>query len=124
MDILEKFNETTIPSKEAFYSNLNLENITDEDYNHTQKVWDVFKIRNLGGYHDLYVQSDALLLADVFENFRDNSIDVYELDPSCFVSAPRLAWQICLKKAEVELDLLTDNDMLLMIEKGTRGGMC
>ena len=53
MDILEKFNETTIPSKEAFYSNLNLENITDEDYNHTQKVWDVFKIRNLGGYHDL-----------------------------------------------------------------------
>ena len=124
IDILEKFNETTIPSKEAFYSNLNLENITDEDYNHTQKVWDVFKIRNLGGYHDLYVQSDALLLADVFENFRDNSIDIYELDPSYFVYVPRLAWQICLKKTEVELDLLTDNDMLLMIEKGTRGGMC
>ena len=64
------------------------------------------------------------MVADAFENFTDNSIDIYELDPSYFVSAPRLAWQICLKKTEVELDLLTDNDMLLMIEKGTRGGMC
>ena len=120
----EKFNETTITSKEAFYSNLNLEGITDENYNHTQKVWDVFKIRNLGEYHDLYVQSDTLLLADVFENFRDNCIDIYELDPSQFVSAAGLAWQAYLKKIEVELDLLLDNDMLLINEEGIRGGMC
>ena len=80
-DSWEKFNEATIPSKEAFYSNLNLEGITDEDYNHAQKIRDVFKIRNLGEYYDLYVQSDTLLLADVFENFRDNCIDIYELDP-------------------------------------------
>ena len=66
MDSWEKFNETTLPSKEAFYNNLNLEDISDEDYNHAQKVWDVFKITNLGDYYDLYVQSDTLLLADVF----------------------------------------------------------
>ena len=99
----EKFNETTITSKEAFYSNLNLEGITDEDYNHAQKIRDVFKIRNLGEYYDLYVQSDTLLLADIFENFRDKYIDIYELDPSHFVSAPGFAWQACLKKTKEEL---------------------
>ena len=101
-----------------------MEDISNEDYNHAQKVWDVFEIRNLGEYHDLYVQSDTLLLADVFENFRDKCIDIYELDPSHFVSAPGLAWQACLKKTEVELELLTDNDMLLMVEEGIRGGLC
>ena len=69
-----------------------MEDISNEDYNHAQKVWDVFEIRNLGEYHDLYVQSDTLLLADVFENFRDKCIDIYELDPSHFVFAPGLAW--------------------------------
>ena len=69
MDSWEKFDETTLPPKEAFYSNLNLEDIIDEDYRHAQKVWDVFEINNLGDYHDLYVQSDTLLLADVYENF-------------------------------------------------------
>ena len=71
MDNQEKVHETTLPPKEAFYSNLNLEDISDEDYAHAQKVWDVFKINNLGEYHDLYVQSDTLLLADVYENFRN-----------------------------------------------------
>ena len=71
MDSWERFNETSLPDKESFYSNLNLESITDEDYEHDQKVWNVFEIKNLGEYHDLYVQSDTLLLADVYENFRD-----------------------------------------------------
>ena len=71
MDSWEIFNETSLPDKESFYSNLNLESITDEDYEHDQKVWNVFEIKNLGEYHDLYVQSDTLLLADVYENFRD-----------------------------------------------------
>ena len=124
MDSWGKFNETTIPLKEAFNSNLNLEGITDEDYNHAQKVWDVFKIRNLGENHDLYVKSYTLLLANVFENFRNICIDVNELDPFPFVFAPGLGWQACFKKTEIELDLLTDNDMLLMIEKGIRGGIC
>ena len=78
----------------------------------------------IGEYHDLYVQSDTALLADVFENFRDKCIEIYELDPVHFLSAPGLAWQACLKKTQVELELLTDNDMLLMFEKGIRGGMC
>ena len=91
MDSWEKFDETTLPPKEAFYSNLNLEDISDEDYAHAQKVWDVFEIKNLGEYHDLYVQSDALLLADVYENFRNMCIDIYELDPAYSASAPGLA---------------------------------
>ena len=81
MDSWEKFNETTLPPKEAFYSNLNLEDITDKDYTHTQKVWSVFEIKNLGEYHDLFVQSDALLLSDIFENFRNMCLSMYEPDP-------------------------------------------
>ena len=75
-------------------------------------------------YHDLYVQSDTLLLADVFGNFRNTCIKVYELDPAHFVSAPRLVWQAYLKKTNIKLELLTDVDMLLMVEKGIRGGIC
>ena len=79
---------------------------------------------DIGDYHDLYVQCDTLLLADVFEKFRDTCIEIYGLDPSYFYSAPGLAWQACLKKTKVKLELLTDIDMLLMVEKGTRGGIC
>ena len=77
MDSWEKFDETTLPLKEVFYSNLNLEDISDEDYAHAQKVWDVFEIKSLGEYHDLYVQSDTLLLADVYENFKNMCLDIY-----------------------------------------------
>ena len=82
-----------------------------------EKVWDVFEIKNRGEYHDLYVQSDTLLLADVFENFRNKCLEIYELDPIYFLSEPRLAWQACLKKAEVKLELITNYGMLLMIEE-------
>ena len=78
----------------------------------------------IGEYHNLYVQSDTLLVADVFENFRNKYLEIYGLDPIYFVSAPGLAWQACLKKAEVKLELLTDYYMILMIEKGIRGGIC
>ena len=78
----------------------------------------------MGDYHDLYVQTDTFLLADVFEKFRDKCIEIYGLDPSYFLSAPGLAWQACLKKTEVKLELITDYDMILMIEKGIRGGIC
>ena len=83
--------------KKDFYSELNLEDISDEDYAQAQKVWEVIEINNRGEYHDLYVQSDTLLLADVFENFRNKCIEIYGLDPSYFLSAPGLAWQTCLK---------------------------
>ena len=124
MDSWEKFNKNTIPPKEAFYSELNLDGISDADYEHVKKVWEAFEIKNLGEYHDLYVQCDTFLLSDVFENFRNKCIEIYELDPAHFLSAPGLAWQACLKKTKVELELLTDIDMLLMVEKGTRGGIC
>ena len=123
MDSWEKFDETTIPPKEDFYSELNLEYITDKDYNHVQKVFEEF-CTYIGDYHDLFVQSDTLLLADVFENFRNMSLEIYELDPVYFVSAPGLAWQACLKNTKVKLELLTGYDMILMIKKGIRGGIC
>ena len=97
-----------------------MEGITIEDLKHVKKVCDTFKIKNLGEYHDLYVQSDTALLADVFENFRDKCIEIYKLDPAHFLSAPGLAWKACLKKTGVELEILTDNDMLLMFEEGIR----
>ena len=124
MDEWEKFNEDKLPDKENFYSKLNKEHITDEDYPHAQKVWNTFNIKNLGEYHDLYVQSHTGLLADVFDNFRDKCIEIYRVDPAYFLTAPGLAWQACLKKTEVELELLTDNDMLNLFEKVIRGRMC
>ena len=123
MDSWERLNEASSPDKKSFYSELNKEGITDDDYVHAQRVWEVFKI-NLGGYHDLYVESDTLLLADVFENFRDKCMEIYELDPAHFLSAPILVWKACLKKTGVELELLSDNDILMMFEKGIRGGIC
>ena len=101
-----------------------MENITETDYIHANNVFKMFKLNNLGDYHDLYFESDTLLLADVFENFRKACIKTYELDPAHFISLPGLAWQACLKKTGVELELLTDYDMLLMIEEGIRGGIC
>ena len=124
MDSWRKFNETSLPSKEDFYSNLNMEDIDYIDYRHGNNVFKEFRLENLGDYHDLYVQSDTLLLADVFNNFRDMCIKEYELDPAHFLSLPGLAWQACLKKTNIELELLTDYDMLLMAEEGVRGGIC
>ena len=118
MDNWERFNETSLPNKESFYSNLNMENIEDIDYTHGNNVFKIFELKNL------YVQRDTLLLADVFENSRNKCLEVYELDPAHFLSLPGLAWQECLKKTNVELELLTDYDMLLMVEEGIRGGLC
>ena len=124
MDNWERFNETLLPSKESFYSNLNMENINDIDYRHGNNAFKRFKLKNLAEYYDLYVQSNTFLLADVFENFRNRCLKVYELDPAHFLSLPGLAWQACLKKTNVKLELLTDYDMLLMVEEGIRGGIC
>ena len=96
MDSWEKSDANTLPPKEEFYSNFNLEDISDEDYKHAQKVWDVFEIKNLGEYHDLYVQSDTLLFSDIYENFRNICLSIYKLDPTYFVSAPGLSWQTWL----------------------------
>ena len=124
MNDWNKFNETSLPQKEAFYSNLNMEDITDVDHRHAKKVFEKFKLGDMREYHDLYVSSDVLQFCDVFEAFRTMCVKVYELDPAHFLSVTVLAWQACLKKTGVKLELLTDVDMLLMIKKGIRGGIC
>ena len=100
-----------------------LKNITDKDYTHAQKVFEECKLKNVNDYHGFYVPSDTLLLVDVLENFRNKCIEIYKPDPANFLSAPTLAWQACLKRTGIRSELLTDIDMLLMVEKGTRGGI-
>ena len=127
MDSWERFNQTSLPDKKAFYSELNLEDITDKDYAHAQKVFKELKLKHLGDYDDLYIQCTykvyTLLLADVFENFKNKCIKIHELDPA-FLSASGLAWEACLKKTRVKLELLFDINILLMVEKGTQGTIC
>ena len=97
--------------------------ISDKEYDHANKIWNTFNIKKLGKYHNLYVISDTALLSDVFENFRNTCLREYELEQCYFVSAPGLAWDSMLKIANVKLELLTDVDILLLIEEGTRGGI-
>ena len=106
MDNWERFDEISLPDKESFCSSLNMENINDIDYRHGNNVFKKFKLKNLGEYHDLYVQSDTLLLADVFENFRNMCIKVYELDPAHFLSLPGLAWQAFLKQNKCKIKIV------------------
>ena len=122
MDDWEKIIGTLLPEKEDFHSHLNMEDITHADYSHAKRVCKEFNIRNSEDYHGLYVQRNTLLLADVFESFRNMCLEIYELDPARFLSTPRLSWQIALKKTK--LHLLTNIDMLLMVEEGIRGGIC
>ena len=110
--------ETQLPPKEIFYSKLNDEGISDEDYEHARQVWKAFGMKNLKDYHNLYNQVDVFLLADVFENFRNICCEHYKLDPAHYYTAPGLAWDAASKVTEVELELLYDPDMLLMVEKG------
>ena len=117
---MKKFNETSLPGKEEFYRNLNMEDITNVDYTHAKGVCKYFKIKNLGEYYDLYIKSNTLLLANVFRNFRKMCLKIYHIDPVKFLSAPESACQAALRKAEVKLELLTNIDMLSMVEKGIR----
>ena len=123
MDSFEKFNETELPTKEEFYSILNNEHISDEDYCHAQKVWNTFQLQTMGEYHNLYLKSDILLLADVFENFRKTCLQCYKLDPCHYFTSPGLSWDAMLKMTNIQLELMTDIDMFQFIEKGMRGGI-
>ena len=123
MDSFEKFNEKELPTKNQFYSILNNQHITDDEYNHAKEVWNTFMIRTLGDYHDLYLVSDALLLTDVFENFRKTCIQYYKLDPCHYFTSPGLSWDAMLKMTNIKLELMTDIDMFQFIEKGMRGGV-
>ena len=120
---LDKLSETQLPPKEEFYSKLNDEDISDEDYQHAIKVWNTFGCKTIKDYHDLYLKSDVLLLADVFENFRSTCLKHYKLDPAHYYTSPGLAWDACLKTTGQHLELLHDYDMLMMFERGIRGGI-
>ena len=120
---LEKLSETQLPPKEEFYSKLNDEDISDDDYQHAINVWSTFKCKTIRDYHDIYLKSDVLLLADVFENFRKTCLKHYNLDPAHYYTSPGLAWDACLKETGQKLQLLHDYDKLMMFERGIRGGI-
>ena len=123
MDTEEKFNNTKLPPREAFYSKLSGKGISEKNYKHACNVWNTFKMKTFKDYHKLYNETDVLLLADVFENFRDLCLKNYGLDPVYYYTTPGLAWDACLKMTTINLELLSDLNMLLMFEKGIRGGI-
>ena len=122
LDDIIKLNTEGLPSKDKFYSSLYESEVNEEDYQRAQKVWDHFKMKTLKDYHNLYLETDVLLLADVFENFRRTCLENYKLDPAHYVSAPGLSWDAFLKKSGEHIELVSDMDMFQFFEKGMRGG--
>lgn len=122
MDIFEKFNDPKLLTKKDFYSMLTNTGITDEQYQHAQKVWSTFRLQNMGQYHDLYLKSGVLLLADVFENFRKTGLENIELDPVHYFTTPGLSWDVVLKMTGIKLELINDIDQYQFIKKGMHGG--
>ena len=120
---LGKLSETQLPPREAFYSKLDEKDISEKEYYHAIRVWDVFNCKTIRDYHDLYLKTDVLLLADVFEKFRKTCLVHYQLDPAYYYTVPHLAWFACLKTTGQQLELLHDYDMLMFFERGIRGGM-
>ena len=123
MNTEEKFNDTKLPPREVFYSKLSGKGISEKNYKHACNVWNTFKMKTFKDYHKLYNETDVLLSADVFENFRNLCLKIYGLDPVYYYTAPGLAWDACLKMTNINLELLSDPNMLLMFEKGIRGGI-
>ena len=123
MDSFEKFEETSLLGKEEFYSALYEDGIFQKDYEVGQKVWKEFERKNMGEYHDLYLKSDVMLLTDLLEEFRNTCQGRYGLEPCWYYTSPGLSWDALFKHSKVELELLTDPDMLLFLEQGTRGGI-
>ena len=123
MNSLKKFNETELPSKDKFFSSLKNEDISEKDYEKAKDIWNTFNIKNLGEYHNLYLKADVLLLCDIFEKFINTCLNYYGLDPCHCFSSPGLACDAMLKMTGIELELISDIDMYLFIEKGMRGGI-
>ncbi|XP_026830520.1 uncharacterized protein LOC113563293 [Ooceraea biroi] len=123
VDCAEKLEDTRLPPRESFYSSLTGNTVSESDYAHAVNVWQRFAIRTLGEYSDLYLKTDVLLLADVFENFRDSCIKSYGLDPAYYYTLPGFTWDAMLKHTRINFELLTDIDMIMFIERGIRGGL-
>ncbi|XP_026830153.1 uncharacterized protein LOC113563138 [Ooceraea biroi] len=123
VDCAEKLEDTRLPPRESFYSSLTGDTVSESDYAHAENIWQRFVIRTLGEYSDLYLKTDVLLLADVFENFRDSCINSYGLDPAYYYTLPGFTWDAMLKHTRINFELLTDIDMVMYIERGIRGGL-
>jgi hypothetical protein len=123
MTDFDTFDETQLPPKEAFYSFLRKEGISDEDYAHAQNMWKEMGCKTMGDYHDVYLKTDVCLLADIFENYRKTSLDSYGLDPANYYTSPGMSWDAFLKSSQVELDLISDQDIFKFLEHGMRGGV-
>ena len=120
---MERYTPIQRPSKDAFYSSLTEKDISEIDFTHTQRVLNHFDMTDFRDYQNFYLLTDVLLLADVFENFRDTCLQNYGLDPAHNYTSPGLSWQAAVKMKDVELDLVTDIDQHLLIEEGIRGGV-
>ena len=123
IDCFEKFDQTELLTKEQFYSILNDQHVANGEYDHARKVWKTFDIKTMGEYHDLYLKSEVLLLADVFESFRKTCLQYYKLDPCHYFTSPGLSWDAMLKMTNIKLELMTNVDMFQFIETGMRGGV-
>ena len=123
MDSFEKFDQMELPAKDQFYSILNDQHITNDEYNPAKEVWKMFNLKTMGEYHDLYLKSDVFLLADVFENFRKTCLRYFKLDLCHYFTSLGLSWDAMLKMTNIKLELMVDIDMFQFIEKGMRGGV-
>ncbi|XP_070153685.1 uncharacterized protein [Polyergus mexicanus] len=119
----EKLHDTCLPPRESFYSSLTGDTVSESNYAHAENVWKRFSVRTLGVYSDLYLKTDVLLLADVFENFRNKCIESYGLDPAYYYTLSGYTWDAMLKHTNITFELLTDIDMVMFIERGIRGGL-
>ena len=120
----ERFNDTELPTKEYIYSKLYDAHISDDDYERAKHVWERFRIKDMGGYRDLYLKTDVVPLTDTFENFRNLCTTYHGLDPAYYTTLQNFAWDAMLKKINITLDLVHGQGMYGMIEKGKRGGVC
>ncbi|KYN13228.1 hypothetical protein ALC57_14592 [Trachymyrmex cornetzi] len=123
VDCVEKLQDTRLPPRELFFSSLTGDTVSESDYAHAVNVWQRFSIRTLGEYSDVYLKTDVLLLADIFENFRNSCVASYGLDPAHYYTLPGFTWDAMLKHTRIRFELLTDIDMVMFIERGIRGGL-
>jgi len=123
MNSWSKFDITSLPFKKAFYSRLYKSHISNEEYERAKEVWQKAGCKTMKDYHNIYLKTDVLLLADIFQNFRKMAIEKYGLDPLWYYSLPGMAWDALFLKTGQQLDLITDQDMYMMIEQGLRGGV-
>jgi hypothetical protein len=124
VDCFDKLNDVTLPSIHHFHDNLNNKEISGTDYKRAQEVWGIFNCKTLGEYSDVYLKSDVLLLADIFENFRNVCLRIYDLDPANYLTALALSWDAMLKITKIKFELLTDIDMVHFFRQSIRGGLC